>query len=646
MDSASDAPPEERSTDEPSSFSEAIPNDALLPPNAETPAIVGSPEVFYPHEQLDWNVGAEMDNLQANMVIDLARIQGESNHSMIPPIDEFEDVLVRLASPPPTEQQAQGDAAEQSMARSTRSSTRSTPGSTPKRKKRKRTVTPAKASTPPARKQEDDDDGLICSICFAEWTMTGDHRVVSLKCGHLFGMSCIKRWLQDNPVASRSCATCKAKAKLTDIRFIYGRAVKAIDNTREVELTQELESEKTISHQLKLKLHVMSQQLSEVQMQLAQCERRLEEMKQTGMGQESQQRLLHYNYMLMMEKNVLIGQEAGCRAMVWANNHKMLLISQKSTQPLFPGYAIRLLQLPSISGRATQTVIHVGTKCVRDIALDVTDNLFTCATMERTVKFYSLVTRTLQFSISLDQESIIWACAFDRVRPYIVYLGTQRGMVYVYDIRETTNFLHVFPVGHILGDQTAVIKICPVEVTATIPYGGFLVCKLKSIWFYDYKTAEGVDDVGFNPLNISGTFSSMSYNPDSGMLLIGIRPMPNVPSTLVLGTLVAKAVPGTDVFSLQILHKFEGSRVQTVMQRCAQVLLNNTDTLVVAYLEDSKTLATWCTNKGSTYMQQLPLTETVLDICSISGPHGETYLVTLSYNRCRIFKVITDRLNN
>lgn len=26
-----------------------------------------------------------------------------------------------------------------------------------------------------------------CIICSEEWTLTGDHRLVSLKCGHLFG---------------------------------------------------------------------------------------------------------------------------------------------------------------------------------------------------------------------------------------------------------------------------------------------------------------------------------------------------------------------------------------------------------------------------------------------------------------------------
>lgn len=47
----------------------------------------------------------------------------------------------------------------------------------------------------PNKKQNStlDDDGSICPICLDTWEMSGDHRLTSLKCGHLFGHSCIKR---------------------------------------------------------------------------------------------------------------------------------------------------------------------------------------------------------------------------------------------------------------------------------------------------------------------------------------------------------------------------------------------------------------------------------------------------------------------
>ncbi|CAN0572944.1 unnamed protein product, partial [Ectocarpus sp. 12 AP-2014] len=39
-------------------------------------------------------------------------------------------------------------------------------------------------------------DGERCSICLDPWTSKGKHRICALLCGHLFGQSCIERWLK------------------------------------------------------------------------------------------------------------------------------------------------------------------------------------------------------------------------------------------------------------------------------------------------------------------------------------------------------------------------------------------------------------------------------------------------------------------
>ena len=34
---------------------------------------------------------------------------------------------------------------------------------------------------------EDSEEGSVCTICFEDWSNSGDHRIASLKCGHFFG---------------------------------------------------------------------------------------------------------------------------------------------------------------------------------------------------------------------------------------------------------------------------------------------------------------------------------------------------------------------------------------------------------------------------------------------------------------------------
>lgn len=41
--------------------------------------------------------------------------------------------------------------------------------------------------------ERDPEDATQCSICFENCHLTGDHRLVSLKCGHVFGDRCIRR---------------------------------------------------------------------------------------------------------------------------------------------------------------------------------------------------------------------------------------------------------------------------------------------------------------------------------------------------------------------------------------------------------------------------------------------------------------------
>jgi len=68
---------------------------------------------------------------------------------------------------------------------------------------------------------ENNEDSITCSICWVTWDADGDHRVVSLACGHLFGNSCIRNYL----MRSESCPICRQAANVQHIRFIFGRHV-------------------------------------------------------------------------------------------------------------------------------------------------------------------------------------------------------------------------------------------------------------------------------------------------------------------------------------------------------------------------------------------------------------------------------------
>ncbi|GAB2216494.1 hypothetical protein Droror1_Dr00024268 [Drosera rotundifolia] len=49
-----------------------------------------------------------------------------------------------------------------------------------------------------------------------------------LSCGHMYGISCIKKWLRKQK-SSGKCSQCKKKCTLKDVRRMYGSRVVVID---------------------------------------------------------------------------------------------------------------------------------------------------------------------------------------------------------------------------------------------------------------------------------------------------------------------------------------------------------------------------------------------------------------------------------
>ncbi|CAK9222825.1 unnamed protein product [Sphagnum troendelagicum] len=53
--------------------------------------------------------------------------------------------------------------------------------------------------------------------------------ICSLACGHLFGKSCIKRWLRQAGKKQGKCPQCKCWARVEDLRMVYVPRITVID---------------------------------------------------------------------------------------------------------------------------------------------------------------------------------------------------------------------------------------------------------------------------------------------------------------------------------------------------------------------------------------------------------------------------------
>lgn len=72
------------------------------------------------------------------------------------------------------------------------------------------------------------------------WSATGSHRVCTLRCGHLYGLSCIKNWITSSKAANRraTCPICHKAIFQNDIVCLYVGDVYALE-TAELDLFNE-----------------------------------------------------------------------------------------------------------------------------------------------------------------------------------------------------------------------------------------------------------------------------------------------------------------------------------------------------------------------------------------------------------------------
>ncbi|XP_030385453.1 E3 ubiquitin-protein ligase RFWD3 [Scaptodrosophila lebanonensis] len=511
--------------------------------------------------------------------------------------------------------------------------------SPPKKRKRISNSATKAGSTPIAKlpTSDDEDDGTTCPICLDSWEMSGEHRLVSLRCGHLFGESCIRRWLTESMRQSsvKVCPQCKTKATNRDMRYLYARRLRAIDRSEEHRLRNELDAEKRRTQSLTTELaavkmaHTLTlNKFHNLEMDNA----RLRDLVRAGggrgaftetAGSQSKPLGLLPSYRLYMEKNFEITREPGCRVLLYSSQHSTLVASQRSSQSLFPGYGMRFIDPPTFK---PLHFLHTSAMQVRDVCFSTDQNMLAVASRETRVKVFDIRSRQCSAVFSAN-DKMLWSCGMDRnERENFLYLGDSRGVTYVYDVRFPDTTISEFKADDCL---SPVIDIASVPASKTFCNGGFLVCQLTLLTFYEYENETAVP----SRLNIEGPFLSMHYDVSQDTVLISVRSNAQYPqSRFILGKLAK--IDGTPVF--EIKATILGAKATPVMTRATQLGVES-NTLVVGYLQDSKQLILHDVRREER-VQTLPVNEVVYDICPVSTPSG-SYLAALTDNKCRIYKL-------
>ncbi|XP_023224176.1 E3 ubiquitin-protein ligase RFWD3-like isoform X2 [Centruroides sculpturatus] len=486
-----------------------------------------------------------------------------------------------------------------------------------------------------------DDDGQVCSICFELWTNSGRHRLVSLKCGHLYGHSCIDKWLKGQ---GSKCPQCNAPAKRTDFRTIFAKSLKVLDTSERDSALKMLEKEKELRRRAELEV---AQIKVKYQMVLQECERvkkELMEQKQWIQAAKATNRIDKRDMLasqsssiisLVLEKTLDLCKDGGCRVLTSCDILNMLIVSQPSVNNLFPGFGIK--KISTMDFRVSEFV-SIHQKPIKDIAFHRSDTLVLTASMDRSIKLTNVLSNSIVQSYTLPLEA--WSCVWSKDDPNQFFVGLKNGSIFQFDTRMTNSHIFQLPA---VGMKSPVIGLQYIQkqLNSGSSLNGLLSGQLSTCCLYEMKRES---DYKLHPLPLEGSFTSLSYEPGTGHVLVSCRPSGKHASVthMLCELAIDESSRDSDVgniCSCSIIQSFSGGDSQVQISKSNLFLHPKNESCILACAGDERAQAAliWDACNGER-LQQLKVNDPpVLDV-QFFRLDQNYFLGTLTEKTLRLYK--------
>ncbi|XP_049884147.1 E3 ubiquitin-protein ligase RFWD3-like [Pectinophora gossypiella] len=459
-----------------------------------------------------------------------------------------------------------------------------------------------------SQKSNDDLDGETCPICLDSWGNSGEHRLVALKCGHLFGSQCVERWLRAQTVKDRSCPTCKTKTAMKDIRPIYARKLVAADTSQITTLQKQMDALQAEKSRVEL-------ELQKTRIAHRACVMQLEVLRSTLMkAQVPKEHQIRKSWRFALEKNLEIFKDGGCRVLTYNCRTYELYVSQKSMNYLFPGYGIR--KVSCVDYKLGQFV-HLHPKPIRDITYSQPRDLLLSVGLDSSAR---IVERGI-LSVTVQAGVPLWSCSWDYLRSNEFYVGGIGGVIHQYDVRNPSTYIQRLQAP---GDMSPVVSLCSTEY-------GLLSCQLNSCWLWIANMRQWEP----RALPIEGPFMSLCYDNESHRALVSCRAGANGERSRLALCKLRASVPTGDIV-VDAEQNFAGSARTSLMSRASFVRAPGAS-WIAAHSESDSTLYLHGLDGARTIT--LPASETALDVASVQL-NGDTLVAGLSESRLRVYKAV------
>jgi len=455
--------------------------------------------------------------------------------------------------------------------------------------KAKKKIKGKKRKAAEALDEDPNEEGSNCTICFENWSNSGDHRISSLKCGHFFGYTCIERWLKGT---GASCPNCNEKSTKKDIRVHYVSKLSAIDTGERDRALGDLEKVKGELRELQLRHTELQVRLKLQQEKIDRLEGDNKRFRERG-GELPAPSLLRGGAVggggvggrLVYQKKHEVcrpntDRDKCCRVLACSEYHGMIVISQPSANPLFPGFGVRRFNMLD---QKLGSFVGLGREVVRDLAFHPTtpELLLSCG-QDKVARITNITSCSEVVKFSCDSE--VWACDWARGGAgSLLYLGTKRSQVLVFDTREPQGdpIVLTFP-GTERRPIISLVSVPPCPA-AGLHHSGFLVLTLGSLWYWEHNMGDNT----FIPHKLQtpkgAIFWSLEYEPNSRLVLVVCRPSP-LSKHLVM-ELSSTTLPTGRVVTTNIIMESQGGSysVRSFLRSSLMVVGDQAETVMLVF---------------------------------------------------------------
>ncbi|XP_017763860.1 PREDICTED: E3 ubiquitin-protein ligase RFWD3-like isoform X2 [Eufriesea mexicana] len=471
------------------------------------------------------------------------------------------------------------------------------------------------------------DSDQSCPICMDLWTSSGDHRLCCLRCGHLFGHSCILRWLQNSCTsANRRCPQCNRKAAVKDIRMLYAKKLTSIDTTELDKLKEQLHSVTSEKNHIEMELSKYNLRQKLFEQQITSMKNRIFELEnqQSKIDIHTHQNISkHMIKKFHLERSIEICKDGGCRVLDYNPWFGFLVVSQKSSSTLFSGYGIKKIDSDKFQPRQ---FIFLHNQVIRDVTFNTTQqSLLLSVGFDKCAKLMDIQNHIVMHTYQIDFP--LWSCCWSGNNSNMFFVGAQNGSITQFDIRQTSGAIETIDNP---GDRSPVVSLAtvPCNPGSGISRGGFIACRLNTCYAYEQKDSKYIPKQIF----LEGPFVSVCYDEKNNHTLISSRPNARQPYARHIVCTIEK---GNDESTIcNVVHTFHAGNSQQLLSRPCYINIEN-DTLVAAHQESISSISLWSTSTGK-QVNSLPVSDPVVDLCAVDI-NSNLFLATLSSKKVRIY---------